>query len=135
MLWAPKASVVVSIALRIAFAAGRSKDPRRDRAGPIERARWVERRRAVAYAAAMPGYVAIAFLESSMIRVDRPALDEPTRGGPDPVEPAPIEDVRVVRSLSAEELRAGSALRERKAALRRAWEQTTFYLFDAQSWR
>ena len=83
----------------------------------------------------MPGYVAIAFLESKMIRMDRPALDEPSLGGPDPVEPAPIEDVRVVRSLSAEELRAGSALRERKAALRRVWEQTTFYLFDAQSWR
>jgi hypothetical protein len=103
--------------------------------GPIELARWVERRLPEAYAAAMPGYVAIAFLESSMIRVDRPALDEPTIGGPDPLEPAPIEDVRVVRSLSAEELRAGSALRERKAALRRVWEQTTFYLFDAQSWR
>jgi hypothetical protein len=83
----------------------------------------------------MPGYVAIAFLESSMIRMDRPALDEPTLAVPSTEEPAPIEDVRVVRSLSAEELRAGSALGERKAALRRAWEQTTFYLFDAESWR
>lgn len=83
----------------------------------------------------MPGYVAIAFLESSMIRMDRPALAEPPLAGPRSEEPAPIEDVRVVRSLSVEELRAGSALRERKAAIRRAWEQTTFYLFDAESWR
>ena len=85
----------------------------------------------------MPGYVAIAFLESRMIRVDRPGV-----GGPTPATPAdqaatgPIEDVRVVRSVAAEQVRArGATLGQRKAALRRAWEQTTFYLFDAESWR
>jgi hypothetical protein len=26
-------------------------------------------------------------------------------------------------------------VRERAAALRRVWEQTTFYLFDPESWR
>lgn len=84
----------------------------------------------------MPGYVAIALLESSMIRMDRPALDEPPLAMASLELPAPIEDVRVVRSLAAEQLRSrGDTLRERKAALRRAWEQTTFYLFDAESWR
>ena len=93
-------------------------------------------RRAAAYPALMPGYVAFAFLESSMIRMDHPGLDEPRRPAPGTAEPAPVEDVRVVRSLSSEQLRVrGEALRERRSGLRRVWEQTTFYLFDAESWR
>jgi hypothetical protein len=76
----------------------------------------------------MPGYVAVALLESNAIRVDRPG------GTPAPAEvrrdaaPA-IEDLRVVRSLSSEQLR------ERAASIGRIWRQTTFYLFDPDSWR
>ena len=84
----------------------------------------------------MRGYVAVAFLESSMIRMDRPGLagDPTVPLGPPAV--AGIEDVRVVRSMSSDEVRErGQALHERRAALRRAWEHTTFYLFDAESWR
>ena len=76
----------------------------------------------------MPGYVAVALLESNAIRVDRPG------GTPVPAsvrrDAAPaIEDLRVIRSLSSEQLR------ERAAAIRRIWRQTTFYLFDPDSWR
>jgi|SoimicmetaTmtLMA_FD_contig_31_18710410_length_618_multi_3_in_0_out_0_1 hypothetical protein len=84
----------------------------------------------------MRGYMAVAVLESSMIRMDRRELDGTRLSRPGPAEPALIEDVRVVRSLSSEQVRVRSdALRERRSALRRAWEQTTFYLFDAESWR
>ena len=84
----------------------------------------------------MRGYVAVAFLESSMIRMDHPGLAEGPTVPLSPPDAARIEDVRVVRSMSSDEIRErGLALRERRAALRRAWEHTTFYLFDAESWR
>ena len=96
----------------------------------------VVERSAAGYPAFMPGYVAIAFLESSMVRLDRPGLAEPRLPAPDAAASAPIEDLRVIRSITSEQVRAqGAALRERRAGLRRAWEQMTFYLFDAESWR
>ena len=76
----------------------------------------------------MPGYVAVALLESNAIRVDRPgSVATPAIGRRD-VAPA-IEDLRVIRSLSSEQLR------ERATSFRRIWRQTTFYLFDPDSWR
>jgi hypothetical protein len=80
----------------------------------------------------MAGYVAVAILGGTEIQVDRPG-GERARGrthvAPLADHGSPIEDVRVVGSLSSEQLR------ERAAALRRAWAQTTFYLFDPESWR
>ncbi len=80
----------------------------------------------------MAGYVAVAILGAAEIRVDRPG-DGRALGRGRAVPPAdhgsPIEDIRVVRSLASEQLH------ERAATLRRIWDQTTFYLFDPQSWR
>jgi len=76
----------------------------------------------------MPGYVAVALLEASAIRVDRAGRPAPDAEGawlPSPT----VEDVRVVRSLASEQLR------ERLGQARRVWAQTTFYLFDPESWR
>ncbi len=77
----------------------------------------------------MPGYVAIAFVESSTRRIERPASAELRSSTGGPADTAGLEDVRVVRSISSDQVR------ERTAALRRIWAQTTFYLFDADSWR
>jgi hypothetical protein len=80
----------------------------------------------------MAGYVAVAILGGTEIQVDRPARDRAlarTHVSPPTDHGSPIEDLRVVRSLSSEQLR------ERVAAVRRAWAQTSFYLFDPQSWR
>ena len=76
----------------------------------------------------MPGYVAVALLELSAIRVDRPGGTTVPASARRDAAPA-IEDVRVIRSLSSAELR------ERAKSLRRIWRQTTFYLFDPNSWR
>jgi hypothetical protein len=76
----------------------------------------------------MPGYVAVALLESNAIRVDRPEGTSTRVAVRRDAAPA-IEDLRVVRSLSSEQLR------ERAAAIGRIWRQTTFYLFDPDSWR
>ncbi len=76
----------------------------------------------------MPGYVAVALLESNAIRVDRPGGTAASATGRRDAAPA-IEDLRVIRSLSSEQLR------DRAAAIRRIWRQTTFYLFDPDSWR
>ena len=76
----------------------------------------------------MPGYVAVALLESNAIRVDRPGGTAAPASVRRDAAPA-IEDLRVIRSLSSEQLR------ERAATLRRIWRQTTFYLFDPDSWR
>jgi hypothetical protein len=76
----------------------------------------------------MPGYVAVALLESNAIRVDRPGGPPTPAVGRRDATPA-IEDLRVIRSLSSEQLR------ERAASIRRIWRQTTFYLFDPDSWR
>ncbi|HSS34884.1 MAG TPA: hypothetical protein VLR93_01320 [Patescibacteria group bacterium] len=77
----------------------------------------------------MPGYVAIAFVEPSTRRIARPVRDEPQAPPTGAIEPTRLEDVRVVRSVSSDQVR------ERGAALRRVWAQTTFYLFDPESWR
>ena len=55
--------------------------------------------------------------------------DEPQASAAGAIEPTRLEDVRVVRSVSSDQVR------ERGAALRRVWAQTTFYLFDPESWR
>jgi hypothetical protein len=80
----------------------------------------------------MAGYVAVAVLAGVRIQAARSA-GRPAPAGPRLAsavdgEP-PVEDVRVVRSLSS------AQLRERAAGLRRTWDQTTFYLFDPESWR
>ena len=77
----------------------------------------------------MPGYVAIAFVEPSTRRIARPIRDEQRPPATGAIESTRLEDVRVVRSVSSDQVR------ERAAALRRVWEQTTFYLFDPESWR
>jgi hypothetical protein len=80
----------------------------------------------------MAGYVAVAILGAAEIRVDRPGGDRApgrARVAPPADHGSPVEDVRVVRSLASEQLR------ERAAAVRRIWDQTTFYLFDPESWR
>jgi hypothetical protein len=78
----------------------------------------------------MAGYVAVAILRAGEIRVERPDPGRVLRAKETPptVGEAPIEDVRAVRSLASEQLR------ERAAAARRIWDQTTFYLFDPHSW-
>jgi len=100
----------------------------------------------------MAGYVAVAVLGASEIRIDRPGEGlapmgrsvARTPGGRSPGgplaggamagwvadgSPTPFEDLAVVRSFSSEQLR------ERLAAARRIWAQSTFYLFDPESWR
>ena len=81
----------------------------------------------------MAGYAVVAVVGADAIRIggssgrtvdDRaPGLDPAT------IEDAPLEDVRVVRSWSSRQIR------EHGAGIRRAWAQTTFYLFDPSSWR
>jgi len=76
----------------------------------------------------MPGYAAVAILEAHAIRVDR--AGSLTSSSTEHREAAAaVEDLRVVRSLASEQLH------EQATRLRRLWAQTTFYLFDAESWR
>lgn len=85
----------------------------------------------------MAGYVASARLGVGTIRVDRPRGVGVTDRSSSASQPIPrsdslddaLEDVRVVRSWASAELR------DRLAAIRRAWTQTTFYLFNPYSWR
>jgi len=100
----------------------------------------------------MAGYAAVAVLGTREIRVDRPggglvptgwSTERTPAGRPQDRSPAhhvtaawetdrsptPFDDLAVFRSFSSEQLR------ERLAAARRVWAQTTFYLFDPESWR
>jgi hypothetical protein len=81
----------------------------------------------------MASYAVVARLGADAIRVGGPsgwvAGDRASAVGCAPFDDAPVEDVRVVRSWSS------GQVRERAAAIRRAWAHTTFYLFDACGWR
>lgn len=85
----------------------------------------------------MADYVASARLGAGAIRVDRPrdawAPDRWSPAGPPTLgagaEYQAVEDVRVVRSWSSDDLV------DRWLAIREAWTQTTFYVFHPESWR
>ena len=62
--------------------------------------------------------------------VRRARREEPTR----PLRPSP-DAVECVERLEIVGRPLGRRLAERWADLREAWSQTTFYLFDPESWR
>jgi hypothetical protein len=87
----------------------------------------------------MAGYAASAMLGARVIRIDRPQVPRAadrswnasrgTIGGALGSVNDVVEDVRVVRSWSSDDLV------ERWLAIREAWTQTTFYVFHPESWR
>ncbi len=91
----------------------------------------------------MAAYAASARLGAGAIRMDRPR-DARAADRSSPVCPPThgtgagsgsgsgdemVEDVRVVRSWSSDDLV------DRWLAIREAWTQTTFYVFHPESWR
>jgi hypothetical protein len=74
----------------------------------------------------MDGYRVSARIDRGVLHRPRPWTDDRESGTPPPAEVAPVD--LVGRPIDV-------ILAERWEAIRERWAQTTFFLFDPDSWR